>query len=89
MNMLRRSDPSPRPIEELNIVLVEEDVLELAAEWVTGCEYCAEDALLPFDYLLDVITNCNPSVTEYLLRRPVLCPFCSSWITEKTRIRVN
>jgi hypothetical protein len=89
MKMLRRSIQSNRSIEQLNVVLVDEDVLDLVLEWVTGCESCADDALTEFDYLLDAITHSDPRITEYLLRRPGQCPFCSSPITEKTRIKVK
>jgi hypothetical protein len=89
MKTLRRSTQSKLETKQLALVLIEEDIADLALEWVTGCESCADDALTEFDYLLDAITHSDPRVTEYLLSRPAQCPFCSSPITEKTRIKVT
>jgi hypothetical protein len=75
-------------IERLDIILVNETRLREAQQWVSGCEKCTEDAAITFDYLLDAVTGCNPTNTEYLMRRPISCPECSNPIKEKTLVAV-
>ena len=69
-----------------NIVLVDEETLIEAQHCVSGCEHCAENASIAFDYLLDAITGCDPTVTDYVMCRPARCPGCSHSLTEKTRV---
>ena len=69
-----------------NIVLMNEPELSEAQAFVVGCEVCSTRALIPFDYLLDAITGCDPSVTEYLMCHRVKCPCCFCELSEKTRI---
>jgi hypothetical protein len=76
------------PIEEINIVLLDENIVEEAEQWVLGCEHCTDVAILELDYVLDAITGCDPQVTEYVMCRPAQCPFCSSEVQEKTRVAV-
>jgi len=84
---------SPKPtkacIEDINIVLIEEAVLSQALRWVSGCENCAENAFTTFDYVLDAITGYNPTITEYVMWRPGICPHCSGDVTEKTHVAVQ
>jgi hypothetical protein len=75
-------------VEELNIVLIDEKKLREAQQWVTACEQCAEDTPITFDYVLDAVTGCSPSTTEYVMCRPAKCPVCSGMITEKTLVVV-
>jgi len=77
-----------RSVEELNIVLIDDNMVAEAEEWLTGCEVCAENAVIALEYLLDALTNCDPSVTEYVMCRPACCPFCAAVVTEKTLIIV-
>jgi ribosomal protein L37AE/L43A len=77
-----------RRIEDIDIVLVDETTVERAEEWITACEHCSENAPHAMDYLLDALTGCDPTVTEYVMYRPACCPFCTSSITEKTSISV-
>ena len=76
-------------IEETNIVLVDELVLREALHWVSGCQACSPSAAICFDYILDALTGCEPSITEYVLCRPGKCPECSAAITEKTQVTVS
>ena len=78
----------PANIEELDIVLVDENILEEVEQYVFACENCAENAATAFDYLLDALTGCDPTITTYLMRRPANCPSCSAKITEKTLVAV-
>jgi len=60
-------------------VLVSTDTLRMAAAQIGSCEACTPDeAEIPFDYILDSITGCDPEVTDYVLAKPVLCPRCSA-----------
>ena len=75
-------------IEEINIVLVDEFTLREALHWVSGCGACSGYATISFDYILDGLTGCEPSTTEYVLCRPGRCPECATVITEKTAVAV-
>jgi hypothetical protein len=76
-------------IEDMNIVLIEEAVLLEALSWASGCENCAENAFTTFDYLLDAVTGFDPTITEYVMWRPALCPRCSGEVTEKTQVAIQ
>jgi hypothetical protein len=75
-------DPTP---EEQNIVLIAVATLRKAERFIESCEFCNPDgAEIPFDDILDAITGSDPTVTDYLLEAPALCPHCGREITEKT-----
>jgi hypothetical protein len=74
---------------ELEIVLLDEPVVSLAEHCISGCENCAANAMTALDYLLDVLTGCDPTVTEYVMCRAARCSFCGGHITEKTLIAVQ
>ena len=76
-------DPSP---EEQIVVLVERSTIRKAG-LIESCERCnPEGAEIPFDHILDRVTGCDPSVTDYLLESPAGCPNCHQDILEKTLI---
>ena len=75
-------------VEHFDIVFVGEATLREVQHWVSGCEHCTENAAMILDYLLDALTGCSPTRTQYLLCRPAKCPACSSDITEATHIAV-
>jgi|SRR5215472_7287534 len=75
--------------DSLDIVLIGDNVLEDAQQWVTGCENCAKDTSITFDYVLDAVTGCTPTTTQYVMSRPAKCPICSATITEKTLVLVS
>ena len=78
------SDPSP---EERFITLVNVAVLRKAEKLIKSCEYCnPEGAEIPFDSLLDRVTASDPSVTDYVLERPAMCPFCCRKVLERTLV---
>jgi hypothetical protein len=77
-------DPTP---EEQNIVLVAVGTLRKAERFIESCEFCNPDvAELPFDQILDEITGSDPTVTDYLLETPAMCPNCGREITEKALV---
>ena len=46
---------------------------------VASCESCTPDlADVPFDYLLDSVTGCDPESTDYVLAEPAQCPACGA-----------
>jgi hypothetical protein len=78
------------PLEETNIVLVDETLLAEAEGWIESCEQCSESsesAEYSFDQILDSVTGCDPAQTDYLMYRVARCPRCYSDITEKTLVR--
>jgi hypothetical protein len=80
--------PAQRRIEDINVVLIDEATIEEAEQWLSGCELCAPNAIVGLDYLLGALTGCDPTVTEYVMRRRAQCPFCLSEIGEKTFVLV-
>jgi len=84
-------DPAPLlyfdvPIEETNVVLVNEELLSEAEEWIGSCEHCYEHCEHSFDQILDALTECDPTTTDYLMCREAKCPRCHSSVTEKTLV---
>jgi len=75
------------PLMQTDVVFVDEPQLKEAAQFISGCEHCAPDtAEITFDYLLDEITGCDPTVTEYVICHSARCPRCHREIVEKTLI---
>jgi len=80
-------DPSP---EAQNVVLVDVGTLRQAERLIVGCESCSpEDAEIPFDNVLDLVTGSDPSITDYILEEPVNCPQCRRQVMEKTLVEVD
>jgi hypothetical protein len=69
-------------------LLVDEDLLLHAQSFVAGCERCATSSVasLTFEYILDALTDCDSTVTDYLLCRPAECPVCLEPIREGTPV---
>jgi hypothetical protein len=93
-NMKRESAQKPAnlgrcPIEDVNIVLIDENNLMMAQNCIAACEYCAENASITFEYLLDALTGCDPTITDYLMCRPAQCPSCFCNLSEKSQIVVR
>ena len=70
--------------DETNLVLIDEDLLAEAQACLSGCEYCVANTETTFDYVLDAVTDYDPTVTEYVLCGPAICPRCGHEVTEKT-----
>lgn len=80
-------DCSEAAAEDKDVIFVDERVLEEAEGFVVGCEYCEpERAEISFDQILDAVTCCDPTLTEYVICRPAVCPHCSHNVMEKTLI---
>jgi hypothetical protein len=76
-------DPTP---EDQIVVLIKDADLGRAEKLIIGCEGCSEDAEIPFDNILDRVTGCQPSVTDYVMEKPAKCPRCLREVREKTLI---
>ena len=75
--------------DENKVVLVNEDLLSEAQAFISGCEHCCDaSAEIAFDYILDALTECDPTITEYVLCRTAQCPRCHHEVTEKTLVSV-
>ena len=63
--------------EDRVIVLVGIEDVKDAESLVRLCEHCGPDvADLPFDIIVDILSECDPAVTDYVLERPATCPRC-------------
>ena len=76
-------DPS---LPNLQIVLVGERTLQIVRSRLLGCGSCDDDAQIPLDGFLDQITGSDPTITDYIIERPLTCPYCGAAITEKTLV---
>jgi hypothetical protein len=73
--------------EEHNILFVAASTVRKAELFIESCEHCNPNAAeIPFDYVLDEVTGSDPSVTDYLLETPAMCPNCYREINEKTLV---
>ena len=79
----------PNSVDQIEFVLVRPSDVEAALTGVIACKSCSEAAVTPFDYVLDALTGCDPSVTEYIMSVPALCPACGQPITEKTLVVIG
>ena len=75
--------------DEANVVLVNESLLAEAQAYISGCEQCAGNVGVPFDYILDAVTESDPTITEYVMCRAAECPRCFHEVTEKTRVTIS
>ena len=74
---------------EIDVAFVDEPLVFGAEEYVSSCQHCNEAAIIPFDYVLDALTGCEPHLTEYLMYRVAQCPSCAAQINEKTLVAVD
>jgi hypothetical protein len=70
--------------EDTDVILIDEAVLREAQSFITGCQECVPYAEMTFDYILDAVTERDPSVTEYVLCHSAKCPRCQNDVHEKT-----
>ena len=62
-------DPSPE--EQIDVVLVEHSTIRKAEWLIESCEHCnPEGTEIPFDTILDRVTDSDPTVTDYSLEEP-------------------
>jgi hypothetical protein len=76
------------PWTEPEFVPIDEEI-EIALRVVVACEACETDAEIPFDWIIDKITGCDPLTTEYVMSAPAKCPKCGAEIHEKTLVEWN
>jgi hypothetical protein len=63
------------PSEEQRIVMIEGVTIRIAERRIESYEHCnPEGAEIPFDNILDRLTGCDPSVTDYILEAPAKSP---------------
>ena len=87
---LVKADPSTvTPVDAPNIVLLQPSLVRLAQHFVEACESCNRDAQLSFDYVLDELTGCDPTITEYQFSEQPFCWACGSPLHPKTRVVVR
>jgi hypothetical protein len=75
--------------ERHKVVLVDAASIDEARHLIIGCEVCSENAQMPFEMVLDYVTGCDPSVTDYILEVPVRCVTCGAKIDGKTLVELN
>ncbi len=74
-------------IEETDVVFVDERTVSEAERFISGCENCQpERAEISFAHVLDAMTCCDPTVTEYVICRLAKCGRCEGAVTEQTLI---
>ena len=71
---------------DVRIALTDGAEVVEALGYVSACQACAENATIAFEYLLDAVTACDPTSTEYVMCRPVCCPSCGGEIREQTLV---
>ena len=73
--------------QDTNIVLIDAKALRQAELWIKSCEACMPDeAHMPFDWLLDRLTGCDATVTDYVFAKAAKCPRCKGEVLEKTLV---
>jgi hypothetical protein len=77
------------PLEETDFVLLDVEEVCIALRVVVACEACYPESEIPFDWIIDQVTNRDPRVTEYLMPAAVSCPTCGNDIHEKTLVQWN
>jgi hypothetical protein len=63
--------------------------IQKAQEAILSCEACNSEAELPFDWILDEVTGCDGSTTDYFLTEPARCPRCGCSVVEKTLVEAD
>lgn len=72
--------------ENQDVVFIDQPMLMEAQSFIGACEHCSDVAELPFDQLLDSLTGCDPSTTEYIICHAAKCKACDHDVTEKTLV---
>ncbi len=72
--------------DKTNIIFIDDTLLSEAQAFISGCEHCDPNAEMAFDYILDAVTQSEPTTTEYVMCRPPKCPCCHRDVTEKTLV---
>jgi len=72
--------------EDQDVVFVDEPTLIEAQGFISACEHCSDRAEIAFDQLLDAVTGCDPTITEYVICHAARCSRCSHSVMEKTLV---
>ena len=75
-------------LQEIHVAFIEEPFILSAEDFLSGCHSCDESAIIPFEYVLDSMTGCDP-LSEFLMYRLGKCPRCFGEINEKTLVSVG
>jgi CheY-like chemotaxis protein len=75
--------------ENQNVVLIDEETLRKAEQMILSCERCNSEAQVLFCEILDRLTGSDPSVTDYILKKPGSCPRCFRAVTEQTLVELD
>ena len=74
-------------IEDTDVVFVNRETLAEAEDFIAACEACEPArAEIGFDQVLDALTGCDPTVTEYVICHAARCPQCRCEVMEKTLV---
>ena len=74
-------------VEDTDVVFVNKETLAEAEGFIAACEHCEPArAEIGFEQVLDNITACDPTVTEYVICHAARCPNCDHEVMEKTLI---
>ena len=73
----------------IHILAIGTVTIRRAQEAISSCESCNNAAELPFDWILDEITGCDGSTTDYFLTEPARCPRCGCSVIEKTLVEAD
>ena len=72
---------------DIRILALSTATIRRAQDAIASCEACNNDAELPFDWVLDEVTGCDGSTTDYFLTEPARCPRCGCSVVEKTLVQ--
>jgi hypothetical protein len=72
--------------DEIRLIAVGQGTIGQAVRMIAGCEFCSANAEIPFDWILDFVTELRGSTTDYILDSPARCPNCRHEIAEKTLV---
>ncbi|PYS35345.1 MAG: hypothetical protein DMG14_27200 [Acidobacteria bacterium] len=73
----------------IHILALSTATIRRAQEVISSCEACNKEAELPFDWVLDEVTGCDRSTTDYFLTEAARCPRCGYTIIEKTLVEAE
>jgi len=68
------------------LVAVSRYTLLRARQEILGCESCTEQAVVPFSWVLDRVTDGVGAGTRYIMSEAVRCPRCTRSVFEETLV---
>lgn len=87
LNDRRSREDLDDELEVLKIVLVDSQTLQKARSLIAGCQVCSPYAEIPFDSILDRVTDNDPSLTRYIVAEgSAECPRCRRPLSEDTLV---